>query len=80
MMNDECSDCKVFSRAESTLSNNKPRGFHPRGPAEFRAYGQYESYNTDILKNAFLQSMYDQNQARHCRSILTSGSFLQTIA
>ena len=27
-----------------------------------RAYGQYQSYHTDILKNAFLLSLFDQNQ------------------
>jgi len=29
---------------------------------ERRAYGQYQSYETDLLKNAFLLSLYDQNQ------------------
>jgi len=45
-----------------------------------RAYGQYRSYQTDLLKNAFLLSLYDQNQVSpHPWSSLILGSLLPAL-
>jgi hypothetical protein len=63
-MNDDSSNYMDFFLVELTPLNNKSEGPHSHvcNQADIRAYGQYESYHTDILKNAFLLSLYDQNQ------------------
>jgi hypothetical protein len=44
-----------------------------------RAYAQYQLYGTDILKNAFLQSMYDQNQVKWIMKSLIVGAILPVV-
>jgi hypothetical protein len=63
-MKEGFSRCMVFSQAESTPLNSSLHGMRALVDynVDYRAYGQYQSYETDLLKNAFLLSLYDQNQ------------------
>lgn len=63
-MSDGLSSCRDFCLRESILLNSKRKGQFTvlHACVDNRAYSQYELYDKDILKNAFLQSMYDQNQ------------------
>lgn len=49
------------------LSNSSPGNLCKTHRTDKRAYGQYQSYQSDILKNAFLHSLHDQNQVFRIR-------------